>query len=188
MKTTAFFAVALHVCCTAFAQETGYQPGAIITSDNERLEGLIKHVNMVPARILQNIKFKTAEGEKVTTYSPHELFAYEIEGDVFVSKKTLDGRTIFVKKFNTGKLKLYGELAFDGSASYNVTYVPYIQLDTDRVIRHVPQISFRNQMLDYLKDAPRLCQLISDRTLKWKDIEEIVFLYNEEIESGEEAR
>ena len=36
--------------------------------------------------------------------------------------------------------------------------MPYIQLDTDRVIRQVVQISFRKQMLDYLKPptpAPR---------------------------------
>lgn len=52
MKTTISFAIALSVSCTAFAQETGYQPGAIITRDNERIDGLVKNINLVPARIL----------------------------------------------------------------------------------------------------------------------------------------
>lgn len=170
------------------AQETGYLPGAIITSDNERVEGLVKNVNLVPARILEDIKFKRAEGEKVRIYSPNQLFGYESDGNIFESKKLEDGRKIFVRKFNTGKLRLYGGLAFAGNTSYTVTFVPYIQLDNDPVIHPVQQISFKKQMLNYLKDAPELCKLISHKTLKRKDIEHIVNLYNEELQKANAIR
>ena len=167
-----------------YAQEAGYQQGAIITLENERIDGLVKNVNLVPARILNDIKFKTREESKVTTYSPLEISAYETNGNLFVSKKTSDGLSIFVRKFNTGKLRLYGKLVFDGTASYNVVYSSYIQLDKDPVIHAVQQLTFKKQMLNYLKDAPNVCKLIADKKLKWKDIEEIVNLYNEEVASA----
>jgi hypothetical protein len=170
------------------AQEAGYLPGAIITTDDERLEGLVKNVNMIPARILEDIKFKRAEGEKVQVYSPSQLLGYESDGNIFVSKKLENGQKMFVRKFNTGKLRLYGGLAFTGDASYTVTFVPYIQLEGDPVIHLVQQLAFKKQMLSYLKDAPELCKLISDKTLKRKDIEEIVNLYNEEVQKVKATR
>lgn len=183
MKIKVLFAIAFLVSVAGVAQETGYHPGAIITRDNERIEGLIKNVNLVPARILEKIKFKRAEGEKVTAYSPDELLAYEFNGDLYLSKKTQKGEAIFVKKFNNGQLVLYGALTFDGSASYHVRFIPYIQLDNDQHIRKVQKSSFEKQMLEYLKDAPRVCRLISERALKWKDIGEVVVLYNQEMET-----
>ncbi|HYC83722.1 MAG TPA: hypothetical protein VEB86_00810 [Chryseosolibacter sp.] len=182
MKKSILFVLALSAHLGAGAQEAGYQPGAIITLTNERIEGLVKNVNLAPARILVDIKFKKSEGEKVTVYSPDELLGYESQGSTYVPKTTSMGNKIFVKKLITGKLSLYGELAFDGSDSYNVTHVYYIQLDTDPVLRDVPQISFRSQMLKYLKNAPGLCNLISDKTLKWKDLPKIVAMYNEEVQ------
>jgi hypothetical protein len=170
------------------AQETGYLPGAIITPDDERIEGLVKNVNMIPARILEDIKFKRAEGERVQVYSPNQLLGYESDGNIFVSKKLEDGRKIFVRKFNTGKLRLYGALAFGGDASYTVTFIPYLQLDNDPVIHLLQPLSFKKQMLSYLKDAPELCKLIADKTLKRKDIEEIVNLYNEEVQKVKTIR
>jgi hypothetical protein len=166
-----------------YAQEAGYKPGAIITLKNERIEGLVKNVNLVPARILDDIKFKAEEGGKVIIYSPLEISGYESDGNLFVSKKAADGQSMFVKKLNTGTLKLYGKLVFDGSASYNVVHSPYIQLDKDPVIHPVQQLGFKKQMLSYLKDAPNVCKLIADKELKWKNIAEIVNLYNEEIAS-----
>jgi hypothetical protein len=166
------------------AQEAGYLPGAIIKPDNERVEGLVKNVNMIPARILDDIKFKRAEGEKVEIYTPAQLLGYESDGNLYVSKKLEAGEKLFVRKYNTGKLCLYGRLAFSGNASYTTTYIPYIQLDNDPVIHLVQQLSFKKQMLSYLKDAPGLCKLISDKTLKRKDIAEIVNLYNEEVQKA----
>jgi hypothetical protein len=174
----------LAVVHLGIAQEAGYQPGAIVTLENERIEGLVKNVNLVPARILDDIKFKTTQGGEVTSYSPLQISAYETEGNLFVPKKTSSGQYIFVRKFNAGKLKLYGKLVFDGSASYRVVYSPYIQLDKDPVIHAVEQLTFKKQMLSYLKDAPNVCKLISEKELKWRDIEQIVNLYNEEVTSG----
>ncbi|HEY0740859.1 MAG TPA: hypothetical protein VGD40_05320 [Chryseosolibacter sp.] len=188
MKCIIIAILSLLFTTTLYAQETGYNPGAIITRDNERIEGLVKNVNLVPARILDNIKFKRGEGEKVTSYSPAELAAYEINDDLFVSKKDADGFELFVKKFNTGKLQLYGALVFDGTASYNVKYTPYIQLQGDPVIHLVGQLSFRKQMLSYLKDAPNLCKLIDEKELKWKDISQIVALYNAEVGEQKPSR
>jgi hypothetical protein len=177
-----FFPLILSILFSAtYAQETGYHPGAIITRKNERIEGLVKNVNLVPARILDNVKFKTGEGEKVTSYSPSEIAAYEINDDRFVSKKSEAGYELFVKKFNSGKLQLYGGLAFDGTATNNVVFTPYIQLQNDPVIHLVAQLGFKKQMLNYLKDAPNVCQLIADKKLKWRDIAGIVELYNKEV-------
>jgi hypothetical protein len=178
----AFIAFAFFFVFHAHAQDSGYLPGAIITLQNERIEGLVKNVNTVPARILDNIKFKRGEDAKVEQYSPEELLAYESDGHLFVPKKTPLGNKIFVRKFNTGKLHLYGKLAFDGTASYNVAYIPYVQLENDPVIHEVQQLSFKKQMLSYLKDAPGVCKLIEDKTLKKKDIEQIVRMYNEEVQ------
>lgn len=177
----AFVLSILLVCSSSRAQETGYLPGAVITKDDGRIEGLVKNVNLVPARILDNIKFKRAEGEKVEIYSPDEIPGYESDGNIFVSKTLPDGVKIFVRKFNSGQLRLYGKLGFDGTASYNVKYIPYVQLENDPVIHIVPQLTFRKQMLKYLKDAPELCKQISDKTLKWGDIALIVDLYNQEV-------
>ena len=184
MKRIALIALALLITVSAMAQETGYLPGAIITAENERIEGLVKNVNLIPAHILENIKFKTGEGEKAKSYSPTEILGYEQDGNFFVSKKTSTGTTLFVKKFNTGRLRLYGELAFDGSASYRVIHVPYIQIEGDPVIRLVQKVSFRKQLLDYLKDAPSVCELIKNKSLKWKNIAEIVNRYNAEVQGG----
>lgn len=181
MNKIALVTLLIILTSSLYAQDTGYNPGAIITRDNERIEGLVKNVNQVPARILDNVKFKRGEGEKVTSYSPSELAAYEINDDLFVSKKDAGGVQRFVKKFNTGKLQLYGALVFDGTASYNVKYTPYIQLQGDPVIHLVGQLTFRKQMLAYLKDAPNVCKLIDEKELKWRDISQIVTLYNMEV-------
>lgn len=163
------------------AQETGFHRGAIITKDNERIEGLVKNVNLVPARILEGVKFKTAEGEKVTTYSPGEILGYMVGNDVFVTKKSASGNEMFVKKFNRGKLELYGLMTFDGTQARNVVYKPYLQLEGDPVIHLVDEIGFKKQLLKYLKDAPNVCREIKDRTLRYIDIDVIVNQYNKEV-------
>lgn len=181
MKRLLLLLVVFILVSVTYAQETGYNPGAIITLKNERIEGLVKNVNLIPARILDDIKFKTSEGEKVTSYSPFEIAAYEVNDDLFVSKKSTSGFDHFVKKFNSGKLQLYGKLGFDGTASNNVIYSPFIQLHNDPLIHPVEQLGFKKQMLSYLKDAPKVCKMIADKELKWRDIAVIVDLYNKEV-------
>jgi hypothetical protein len=180
MKKISLTVTALLFYLFTFAQETGYLPGAIITLDNERIPGLVKNFNLVPARVLDNIKFKREEGAKVEVYSPDELSGYESDGVLYVPKRLASGTKSFVRKFNTGKLQLYGLLILSGP-SYQAGYVPYIQMGDEPTIHEVIDIGFRKHMLRVLKDAPELCKLIESRTLKRKDMEEIVRLYNDEI-------
>jgi hypothetical protein len=178
MKLILAFVIASSVMFRAVGQEEGFHPGAIITKDNERIEGLVK--NLQGKHVLDNIRFKANAESKTQFYAPTALRGYEINEDFYVSKKNADNQVIFVKKFNTGKLKLYGQLAYNGPSD-QIGHEPYIQLEGDPVIRVVQQISFRAQMLDYLKDAPELCKLIKSRKLTWRDIGQIVDLYNVEV-------
>jgi hypothetical protein len=172
---------------TLMAQEAGFHPGAIITLDNKRIEGYVKNVASQHGPI-ENVKFKTAEAEKVTTYSPAELAAYEVEGELFVSKNTEKDYRLFVKKFNSGKLQLYGRLVPVGYVNGNgyvrtsgITYSLFIQLKGDPVIHELEELTFRKQMLSYLSDAPDVCRLIQQRRLLRKDIDKIIELYNKEV-------
>jgi hypothetical protein len=185
MKRIPLVLIAILWIVSAYSQDAGYLPGAIITPDNIRIEGLVKNINLIPARVLDNIKFKREEGAKVEVFSPDELLGYESDGLFFVPKTLSTGTKSFVRKFNAGKLRLYGVLVLSG-ASYAPAYIPYIQMENEQVIREVTDIGFRKQMLAVLKDAPELCKLIESRTLRRKDLEEIVRRYNEEV--GEQTK
>jgi hypothetical protein len=136
--------------------------------------------------VLDNIKFKTSSDAKVQIFKPDELYGYQSGEDFFLSKKEMNGGKFFVKRLVDGRLCLYSEYSAamttspTGGSSMSSSTQFYLQRESEAFLTPVTG-NFKNQMLGYLKDAPEICKAIEDKTLKRKDLEVVVRMYNEEV-------
>jgi hypothetical protein len=192
--TTALILMGLAI--TLFGQEEpGYVIGCVITTKKDTLYGEVKNVNLFPYRVLENIKFKPEGSSKVVTYKPDELIAYLSGVDLYFAKELEDGDRSFVKQVLRGYLSLYSDLAVTttatsapgtpgGTLGGSSSTVYYLQKVGEPILTRVNANfldgSFKDQMLKYLSDAPNLCKQIESKALKRKDIDRIVYLYNQE--------
>jgi hypothetical protein len=192
--TTAFIMMGLAI--TLFGQEeAGYVIGCVITTKKDTLYGEVKNVNLFPYRVLEDIKFKPEGSSKVVVYKPDELIAYLSGVDLYFAKELENGDKSFVKQVVRGYLSLYSDLAITttstpasgtqgGTMSGSSSTVYYLQKVGEPILTRVNANfldgSFKDQMLKYLSDAPNLCKQIESKELKRKDIDTIVYLYNQE--------
>ncbi len=193
--TTALIFMGLAI--TLFGQEVpGYVMGCVITTKKDTLYGEVKNVNLFPYRVLENIKFKQEGSNKVVTYKPDELIVYLSGVDLYFAKELEGGDKSFVKQVLRGYLSLYSEFVVTtnpasapgtpggGTLSGSSSTVYYLQKVGELILTRVNSSfldgSFKVQMLKYLSDAPNLCKQIESKALKRKDIERIVYLYNQE--------
>jgi hypothetical protein len=186
----------MSLAITLFGQEEpGYIIGCVITTKKDTLYGEVKNINSFPFRVLENIKFKPEGSTKVVTYTPDELIAYLSGLDLYFAKELEDGDKSFVKQVLRGYLSLYSDFvvtttstsapgAPGGILSGSSSTVYYLQRIGEPILTRVNANfldgNFKDQMLKYLSDAPNLCKQIESKALKRKDIERIVYLYNQE--------
>jgi hypothetical protein len=165
------------------AQEVGYMPGYVVTNEYDTIKGLIKNKNLVPYRVLENIKFKLDEKSKPVIYSPDQLKAFTIGEDRYISGKHnyFDvEKQDFMKVIIEGPLSLY-KLEITGFGAGNVSNYSVME-------KHGEWLNFNNagdltfnfkkEITRYLSDAPALCDKINKGVYKRKHIETIVKEFN----------
>ena len=165
----------------ALGQEIGYLEGFIVTNNNDTIHGLVKNKNLVPFRILENIKFKNNKDDKPKIYSPIELKFFQAGTNQYVSRKL---------KFPDGSLsQSFLEVLIDGEMSHYELRVTLpgvgselvyqiLQRKNEEALFSVYREKFKERLLDFMKNDPEFIQKINDGIYKRKNIEDMVNDYN----------
>jgi hypothetical protein len=167
------------------AQETGYQNGYIVTNENDTIRGLVKNKNLVPYRVLTEIKFKKNNESKVEVFSPAQLKGFQVGSAKYLSIGiNTDGlkEKLFLEVIVEGFLNYYELESSAFGAGRSANYVILQRKgEKEQVFFSKKDIlfNFKKTLTEYLKDMPNLCEKINNGTYKKKDIEKIVNEYNQ---------
>lgn len=177
----------------SIAQKPNYSPGYIITLKQDTLHGYCKSLNNI--RSSKFVKFINQTGKK-KKYVAGQIFAYSREGEYFESKKVVPNYTvylnenIFMKRIEKGPVNLFqctytskGLPILDGEGrelthGYSVNTDYYIERPNGEnlwVIRY----AFSVTVGKFIKDYPKLAQLVVNSEYTYENIQQIVQIYND---------
>lgn len=152
-------------------------------------------------KLQHQIKYFDSTGKKITI-KPDQVseiqFEYRYEEFRILSRKKssgLDGICsnqdhIFLKLEVDGKLKMFSYYHMEsmpmvysasGSVMTGVYFYPvdkYVLQKENEELMIPGELSFRKEMMEYLKDCPELFRKIENKELRKKDLETIVGFYN----------
>lgn len=164
-------------------KKTGFRPGAIITNSNDTISGYVKNINLMPARVLINIKFKQTKKSKTHIYPPTELKGFLSDDRVYHSIK-LPGNSDnsrFFELLLDGYLKLYLlEASVIGVPDYGPTTSSnyYLYKEGDKDLFNINFNKLNSTLSEYLKDDKDLSERIRSGEFKKNELGEIIMRYN----------
>ena len=180
----------------SFAQESDYAPsgeyvdGYIVLTSSDTLYGYLKELDIIDS--CKKVDFLDKNKEKVKV-KPKKIAAYKRGEDLFIRKDEqsgkFQGQTIgLLKVIEDGKVRLY-QHTYDMSSSpmpkpglgigikVNNHKTDYYLERYGRLMM-VNKLHFKNEMSMYFSDYEEIVKKIVDKELQFKDIIEIVKLYN----------
>jgi len=191
--STLIIAVVSILLTSAVAQKLNYSPGYIITLKRDTLFGHCKSLNNIHSG--QFVKFINLVGKKKKYYAG-EILGYSREGEYFESKKVVPNFTvylkenIFMKRVEKGPVNLFqctyaskGLPILDREGreltkGYSVNTDYYLEKPTGEnlwVIRY----AFSVTVGKFLKDYPKLAQLVVNEEYVYENLQQIVQIYND---------
>ncbi|MEP7237215.1 MAG: hypothetical protein ABI685_05110 [Ferruginibacter sp.] len=168
-----------------FAQSPDFEEGLIIKNNNDSIYGLIKKRNQNPYYAYTEIKFKSSDGGKIEIFTPDSVKEYILDGTRYISKYLKQKkRNFFYKVIVDGYVSFYElelqRLDFQNPNSH--TYYAILQKRDETTELSFAEIDmmypFKKRMMEFLKDAPDLCNKIRNGIYDQTTIEKIVKEYN----------
>lgn len=194
MKQNIIIALLLLCVTLAKAQELK-EKSYIITNDNDSIYGQIKITNRKGN--LKVIKFRELGTEKYIGYRADKLKGF-VKGTRNFESKKIDGTPYFLCLVLDGYVKLYSLQSISPNMGYgnnidavtssanSSTIVQNIfYLERDEKLTRISKLGFTQGMANYVSDCSELSEKIENKTYKFRDIEEIVLMYNEWLLSKE---
>ena len=166
-----------------FGQKTGFRQGYIITNSHDSIQGFVKYINKMPARVLIDIKFKKTKKSNTKTYPPNSLKGFTSDDRIYYSLK-LPGKSNekrFFELLIDGYLKLYLlEASVIGTPDYSPSTSSnyYLYKTGDKELYNVNFNKFKSTLSEYLKDDKELSEKIKNGEFKKKELGKIVMIYN----------
>lgn len=178
-----FFLTSILVALASYGQQSGFQPGYIVTNTNDTIQGLIKCVNQVPYRVLVDIKFKKTGESKAKTYAPGTLLGYTTQGKIFHSQQNPDhGGVQYMELILDGYVKIYQSTVTSfGVPQYgpaNSTSI-YLLKTGDQHLFNPRKGKFKDRVSEYVADHEALSESVRSGEYKKRDIEDIIWIYND---------
>ena len=201
MKMKFLFTVAiigiLSSCVSSSGLNTGI-PGYVVTIRNDTIYGKLKLLSKEAS--CQTIKFADLNGMK-RKFRMEEVKAYNRGHDLYFKKRikksrrsiwSLGGKLdVFMKLVDPGKIRLfeYHYTVEDEDYTENESWEDIISLLTpDYAVAYylerngnlqlVPKIGFRKNMIAFFADSDELVNRIGNRELGFRNIKQIVRIYN----------
>jgi len=178
----------------------GYEPGYIITNNNDTLYGYLKDRTSLPfGKLYNNVRVKSHERGLTGGYSPYEINKYCINNQCFISMWYKEesfflnfdyyalegeGEKRFMKVIVDGYLSLYHKEYIDGEDGY-VSYIPYFKREDEYVLQRATQgiLGLKKKQLSlYFKDCPSLIEKMNNN--EFTTSLELVNYYNQWIEDN----
>ena len=192
MKFTRFSLLLLVFLSTIFythAQNPKkYLDGYVILKTNDTVYGKLKKFNLIKSCVYFN--FLNSDGKRVN-FKKNEVIAYKRGDEEFV-KKTHEivplqmqmwNSDAFMKVIERGKVTLYKIAYFIEEPMGNnlkmrkTVTIYYLERGNEFIT--FDGLAIRKQMMEFFGDRPDLVAKIKNKELKYKDMEELVKLYND---------
>ncbi len=173
-----------------FCQFDNYINGYVVKESRDTIFGKLK--DMSEERSCFKIKFIDSNGNKVK-FKDAEVYAYKRGTELYFKKSyerpiSISNMLGFMKLIDTGKVKLFqfsyvvqnagtmnaNGVMTGGRSSYRQDY--YIEKNNRLLL--VRKMGFKNTMTEYFSDNSELADKIRSKDLKYRDIKEIVRMYN----------
>jgi hypothetical protein len=168
----AYFFTFLNLCLA----QKNYSEGYIVTLNDDTIFGKIKDVASTFSMNARPIKisFIDREGKK-ESYKANNIKGYcKSEILKYITITDQNEGPFFAKVIIVGPVTL---LAVDGVAAKSSNY-PTIYFLRNKKTHPVSGFDFANDVSDYFKDYEELKELISNKALRFPDLEIIVIKYN----------
>lgn len=174
-------------------QDDLFKKSYVITSSDDNIYGNIKITTR--AGNLKYVKLINNETGKKTTYRADKVKGF-VKGKRIFNSRKYKGSAYFFNLIIQGEISLYvletryNSYGFaQNTAKVQGTEVneffggngmaKWYYLEKDGVLTKVGSITFKSGMSKYVKDFKELSEKISNRIYKFRDIEEVVLIYNE---------
>ena len=176
------------------AQRSGFNAGYVVTLSNDTIPGMIRDRSVVSN--CQIAVFIDEQNVK-TRYRPRKLKGYTVGGTVyrsFVLPTSLIGQSAFMIELASGRFTLYLHYRQRQSAGtdangvvFNDSWVEenyYLQMGKSERVERIRSLGFRSQMRSLLADDEMLAARLSTKEFRYRDIEELISIYNRNFEEG----
>jgi hypothetical protein len=179
------FFLLLFLPIMAKSQLTGYHDGFLVKNSNDTIFGYVKNRDAFPYRLLRYVMFKPTGDSQPEYYDPEDLKEFQIGDTKYVSRYLkAKKKNYFFEFVSGGRLKHY-ELEFNNWGANNNTYYTLLQKDSDEEYlsfeMNNPLFPFRRKIVEYLKEAPELCNKISSGIYNQGHLKRIIRDYNDEV-------
>jgi hypothetical protein len=159
-----------------YKENENYSEGYIVDFQGNGTHGVI-HCRKGNGSIV----FVSLAGEKKILY-PSDIQRFDLQGTKFVS----DGNS-FYEVIQEGKgVSLYKKTVVSMTVSinsaapnpgFNENEVTYLKKTNDKVFSEVNKLNFKKKFSEYFGDCEQLKSKIESKELRYKDIEEIIYIY-----------
>lgn len=162
-----------------YKQNTNYRAGYILTWGNQKIEGLIKDAIWGATSGSSGAIFVSKDGKK-KTYGPLDIKGYGFFSTEFIS----DTKNFYEVVWKGPRVSLYkaNRVVFmstpGGSPSSAVVETMYLMKANDIELFEVKRLEFASEVSTYFSDCLELAKSISNRDLRFSDLNEIVRRYN----------
>ena len=181
IKSMAVLIIFLYIPPAGRSQQTGYIDGYIITNSNDTVYGLVKIRETFPFVIREDVKFKKTEDSKPRSYYADEIKGFTAFEDVYISKEFGKKKTTYFFRWIIKGYLNYYLTEYGNTAGNNMIMSHAILQKNGENEWHLDgglSYPFKNKMMEYLKDAPALCDKIRTGIYNANHMEKIVTEYN----------
>ena len=169
MKAT-FYSIFLTICFCISAQED-----FLVTLENDTLYG---KVSILDDDYLEGARVKSDDGEK-EEFRAYQVLTLFIDGNLH-DPVIYDSKRVFGQRIVKGDPLSFYRIRTDGSYYYNQPIL--VKKSGEHFF--VPNLTFKKQIVEFLRDCESVTDKIDNNELAKNDLEEIVNLYNSQCSSS----
>ncbi len=173
MKNVKVIQALFMMMCLLGYQTSTAQTDYVVTTKNDTIKGTVKYLNY---GVEKKVQVTTDDGKK-NVYSIVNTLAFSMKNELYFPIRTTQGYT-YMKVLKSGYLSLYAFQLPD--QNWDGHYL----LKKDGAGQEVPNLGFKKNMTQLLRDCPDVKARIQSGELKGSRINEIIDAYNNCIEDN----
>lgn len=182
MKYPLFLIIFSLITTSINAQSFKYLKGYVVTETNDTIHCKILDVGLVESHT--KVKMRTMDGEKIKL-KKRDIKSYATRGKTYVKKKVVESGFInnieYMELLEKGSINLYTYRRQQEGKPPQIDYYEFSQsyfLEKEGKFERVKGLFFRAIVAEYISDNPELLQKVSDKELKFDDLQDIIAKYN----------
>jgi hypothetical protein len=148
-----------------------FQPGVIITKEDDTLAGLVKYASSVP---LDKVTYRSNLISSDSVFSVSDIKSVITQFEYFANIP-FEGKERMMRWLAVGKINLYGFAKYYSAGSSEITYV--LKKTEDQFI-YINKNDFKVMMKHVFFDTPDMLNKIRKRGYRFNDMIEIIREYN----------